>query len=350
MTTKKRLIILFIKTFVISFAPMLTVILAVYSYASNTIQPPELPQFEIVTTLPSGGYNSNDLYEEQDTGDLPQIIKFEERKPYFFTFLVVGLTEGNNANTIMVASYDANTREANIVSIPRDTIVDFQRNNRKIVAAYQVGRLHGGGHQGGINRLKEEVTTIVGFRPDFYIRIDYEAFESMINSVGGIEMYVPFHKRYDDPLQNLHINISAGFQVLDGRNALHFARYRNGNDPRFTITDYQRIENQQKVISALASKLLTPASLLRIPEFVNIFNTYIHSNLGMGELLWFANQARGIGDLSNLNMHTIPMLGTSGVPYWFELPDEMGIIELVNTTVNPLVRDINTGDTRIVIQ
>ncbi|MCL2573048.1 MAG: hypothetical protein FWE34_00675 [Defluviitaleaceae bacterium] len=43
----------------------------------------------------------------------------------------------------------------------------MERNSRKIVSAYPVGRLHGGGHEGGVERMRCEVSTLIGFRPDF---------------------------------------------------------------------------------------------------------------------------------------------------------------------------------------
>jgi len=248
----------------------------------------------------------------------------------------------------MIVAYDAENHRGYIISIPRDTRVDFQRNRRKIVSAYLVGNLNGGGHEGGAERVKYEVSTLIGFRPDFYISINYDAFAKMIDAVGGVEIYVPFHKIYDDPWQNLHINIPAGLRTLDGVNALHFARYRMGNDRRQTITDYQRIENQQQVLAAVGRQLLTPASILRIPEFIDIFNDYVYSDLTTGELTWFATQARHIGGIDNLHLYTLPMTGTSGAPAWYELADEAGIIELVNRTVNPLVRDITASDLRVV--
>jgi len=292
--------------------------------------------------------NTNSEYDTYNELPPPHLMQFEERKPNFFTFLIFGLTEGNHANTIMVAAYDANTRQGYLISIPRDTRVDFERTRRKIVNAYPVGMMGGRGHEGGVERMRHEVSTLVGFRPDFYISIDYDAFARVIDMVGGVEIYVPFHMRYDDPCQNLHINIPAGLQTLDGHNALHFARYRRGNSNSPTITDYRRIEHQQQVVDAVIRELLTPASILRIPEFINIFNTYVASDLTVGELTWFANQARHIGGLDALHMYTLPMLGTSGAPAWYELADRDGILELVNRTVNPLVRDITANDVRIV--
>ncbi|MCL2421920.1 MAG: LCP family protein [Defluviitaleaceae bacterium] len=359
---KRRRFRVFFKAFFISFG-FIAIATGVGIYAMSSVRPPDVPVVEpVVRSLPTWDLAPVDIppviYEEPEEdigfeydGPPPAIADFSERKPLFFTFLIVGLTEGLNANTIMVAAYDGETRQGYIISIPRDTPVDVQRNNRKIVSAYNVGRLRGGGHEGGINRLKEEVQTIVGFRPDFYVSIDYAAFERMIDAVGGVEVYVPFHKRYDDPWQDLHIDLPAGLHVLDGQDALHFARYRTGNDRSETITDYQRIENQQTVISAMVESLMTPMTIFRIPEFIGIFNSYVDSDLSSGELLWFANQARNFigGDGADaLSFYTLPMLGTSGPPRWYELADEEGILELVNRTVNPFVDDITAADIRIV--
>lgn len=347
---RKRLLGLFAKAFGITFMLLMSLGVIAYSVIDHTVQAPAPPALQVMSLLayaeelPQG----DETEAPEDTLSIPQTLQFEERRDNFFTFLLVGLTEGYGANTVMVASYDADTREAHLISIPRDTRVDFNRNNRKLVAAYQVGRLHGGGHAGGIARLKQEVATLIGFVPDFYIRIDYDAFERIIDSVGGIEVYVPFHMRWDDPLQNLHINIPAGQQTLDGRNALHFARHRNANPGFRAITDYQRMENQQLVINQLASQLLTPASLLRIPTFVEIFQQYFDTDLDLGALMWFANQARGIGDLSNLNMHTLPMGGTSGAPAWYEFADPQAVLTLINATVNPMVRPVTLADVRII--
>jgi len=359
MFKNKRFIKIFATTFFTTIAVAALAGGGVWYAVNNTIRPPELPSIPVAAMQQSPSsvrntssrFDTNGLdtdYEPEDALLPPSLLQFEERKPSFFTFLIFGLTEGNHANTVMVAAYDAIAQQGYIISIPRDTRVDFQRNRRKIVAAYLVGNLNDGGHEGGAERMKYEVSTLIGFRPDFYISIDYDAFIRSIDMVGGVEIDVPFHKMYDDPWQNLHINIPAGQQVLDGRNALHFARYRRGNSNSQTITDYQRIKNQQQVLSAVVNELLSPASLLRVPEFISIFNEYVYSDLAMGELAWFASQARHVGGIENLHLYTLPMAGTSGAPHWYELADEAGILELVNRTVNPLVRDITSNDVRIV--
>jgi len=340
-----------IKIVIIFFSIMLFGIGAGWIAFSSIIRPPTIPQTPAaVNTLTVNGGNSSSSSDNVDNGvGMPLTEEdFEERKPMFFTFLIFGLTEGLNANTIMVASYDSIAGEANLISIPRDTLVDVQRNSRKIVSAYPVGRLGGQGHAGGVERMRYEVQTLIGFRPDFYISVDYEAFVRMVDAVGGVEVHVPFRMFYIDTYQDLHIDLQAGLQTLNGRDALLFSRYRTGTEGISpTISDYRRIEHQQQVLSAVVRQLLTPASILRIPEFINIFNSHFDSDLSPGELLWFATQARSIGGADAIGLYTLPISGTSGLPFWYELPDEEGILELVNRTVNPFVRDITAEDLRL---
>ncbi|MCL2392242.1 MAG: LCP family protein [Oscillospiraceae bacterium] len=363
MSKYKRIIKILVKIVLIATCAIMLIVGAGWLYLRSIMKPPEIPVHSAdaaalgytpvgnrpqVSLTPNFAQTESEPQDDakEDKTPPPPAMHLENRRPLFFTFLIFGLDESRNADTIMVGAYDGKTQQGYIISIPRDTRVDVQRNNQKINAAYAIGQ-NRGGHQGGVDRLKYEVSTVIGFRPDFYISIDYMAFVRMVNAIGGVPIYVPFHMLYDDPDQDLHINIPAGMQVLDGQNALHFARYRLGNDRRFTINDYQRIAHQQQVISALFQELLTPATLLRIPEFVRIFNDHVGTDLAYGELLWFANQVRLVGT-DALALYTLPSHGTSGAPYWYELADMTGIIELVNRTVNPFTHDITSADLRIV--
>jgi len=343
----------FLKILAIIFAVLILLVAAGWIYLSRAIRPPVVPQIPITTTPADNGHTPQpSTGDDDDEPPPPAVQQFEERRPDFFTFVIFGLTEGLNANTIMVAAYDAAAREAFLISIPRDTLVVNDRiNNRKIVASYPSGRMGGRGHEGGVERVKDEVATLVGFRPDFYISVDYAAFVRMVDAVGGVEIYVPFRMYYSDPCQDLYIDLQPGLQLLNGHDALLFSRYRTGTQGVSpTISDYQRIVHQQQVLSAVFDRLLTPASLLRIPEFIRIFNDYVNSDLASGELLWFANQARNIGGIDALSTYTLPMAGNSGASPWYEFADEAGILELVNRSVNPFVRDITSQDVRIILR
>jgi LCP family protein required for cell wall assembly len=356
---KSKLTRLFIKAFGITVIIALFIFTASWLTLRYNIRPPVPGSFTgsgtNVPAAANGPHAAAFIRPEQENAKpddhlpYPEPPESGERKMLFYTFLIIGLDEGVNTDTIMVAAYDGVAKQAYIVGIPRDTKVNVNRRTQRINAAYPVGTLNGGGREGGINQLKREIRTLVGFVPDYTVMVDFEAFVRMVDAVNGIEIDVPFDMKYDDPYQGLTINISKGIQTLYGDDALRFARYRLGNDARHTISDYQRIGNQQAVIQALLKKLLRPANVLRIPEFVGIFNKYTYTDIKMHEMLWFAEQLNEVrGKEDALKTYTLPTVGTSGPPIWYELADEDGIIELVNRTVNPYLRDIGTADLDII--
>jgi len=345
---------MFLKTCLITFG-VLTIIFAAGSVAYTlTVRPPEIPSIERSEepdTHMNYGFIPGEWHQEDAAISgrrAPEGFTDADRKEDFFTFLIIGLDDGVNTDTIMVASYDGVNREANIISIPRDSLVNVSRRVKKINAAFPSGTLHGGGMAGGINQLQREISTIIGFMPDFYIVIDMDAFVRIIDAVGGVDVYVPFNMRYFDPTDNLRIDIPRGQQHLDGNQALHFARFRLGGADSRTISDYDRIENQQAIIHAALEGLLRPESLLRIPEFIRIFNDNVHSDITAGNMIWFANELREIRGTDALSTYTIPTTGTSGLPMFYEFLCEEGILELVNRTVNPFIRDIEAHDIDII--
>lgn len=331
----------FIFSFFITLGILVTVMAVAYGVHAGITElarPPAIPT-HVEITRPDGG-NSDKAEDNSGNADgSPDIIAVMERKPLFYTFLLFGLDSGNNADAIIVGALDIGGRQAHVISIPRDTLVDVPRRLRKPTAAYAVGRGGGRGHEGGVAQMNADVQTLFGFQPDFYISINEQAFVRVVDSVGGVQVNVPFNMRYDDPHQNLHINISEGTQILNGRQALHFARFRMANPGFRAITDYQRIENQQQIIRALFSELLTPRTIARVPELIDIYQEYVNTNMDNREMLWFAgqlNQLRG----ATISTYTLPTRGTSGAPGWYELPDRDAILELINRTVNPFSEEI----------
>jgi len=326
----------------------------------RTVQPPEPPP--IYVTLPVHVQPPREpdrapafIAPEPDPADedildaLPPFVESEwERRERFFTFLIFGLDEGVNTDTIMVAGFDEIAGRACVISIPRDTRVDVQRRARKINAAYPAGRLHGGGHEGGVEQLKREVQTLIGFRPDFYVMLDMDVVVQIIDAIGGVEINVPFHMRYtQDIYQDLYIDIAAGVQILDGEAAMNFARFRYA-DPGFrSITDFTRMRHQQQLLSALFRSMIRPANILLIPELVRLGDELLVTDLERRHLAWFGQQLALSTSYYAFETHTLPIRGNTGRAPWYEYPDPQGILDLVNRTINPFTTDITLDMLRI---
>ena len=351
----------FIIAFFVTVSISLIIVGGVHAAVTRIIRPPEVGRYVVMQFSTTGGALTTTLPQENIFEGLnlgisqnicPSLEKTMEvvfeRRPNFYTFLIYGLDDGNNADTIMVAAFDGNTRNAYIIGLTRDMRVDVDRavGRSKLVASYAAGRANGGGHEGGISRLKYEVSTLIGFQPDFYMSVRYAAFVRLINAIGGVQIHVPFHMYYSDPCQDLFINIPAGTQRLNGQQALNFARFRQGNEGHRGVTDFQRMSNQQAVISAAVDEILSPRTITRIPELLSIYRDNVITDLDYGELAWFANDIR-VNGLGTLYTYNLPSARTERRG-WYEIPDKEGILELVNRTINPFTIDITAEMVRIV--
>ena len=349
---------LFVKILLTCMLAILTMAFLGWTAIRSWIEPPEIPditQNVAITSLDNFAFLPLDDEEEKegemfvwDGSRAPEGFTADDRKEQFYTFLIIGIDDGVNTDAIVVASFDGINKEVNIISIPRDSLVNVTRRIKKISAAFPIGSLRGRGREGGIAQLQRELKTIIGFIPDFYIAIELDALPRIIDALGGIEVYVPIDMRWNDRRQNLRIDIRRGLQRLDGENAAHFVRYRRGSRGFITITDYQRIENQQAAIKAMLTELMRPWNIFNLPALVNIFNEHVHSDISFGNMAWFAEQLLTNVRSDAFSMYTIPTIGTSGPPMYYEVLNGAEIIELVNRTINPYMRNIEARHLSII--
>jgi len=351
---------LFIKTFLITTLILAALIFSGGVFLLNWIKPPEIAaQSADDSDLDDDWVDVASIPLHADEADRfvggvligAENFSSSDRKKDFYTFLIFGTDKvGYNTDTIMVASYDAVNKAANIISIPRDTLVNVKRTVKKINAAYGAGFLYEGGHEGGIDQLKREISTLIGFLPDYYVMINLNAFVKIVDAVGGIDIYNPYNMNYDASDQDLYIHIPKGQHHLYGEEALKFARYREGNNNVGGISDLQRIENQQTVINAVLEKVLKPENIAKIPEFIDIFNENVSSDLETENMLWFAAQINEIRGTEALNMYTLPSGGSINhkTRGWYSYLDEAAVLELVNRTINPYTKDIEAGNLNII--
>ena len=266
------------------------------------------------------------------------------RRPDFFTFLIFGYDEGRRTDTIMVGAYDDVTQQAYIISIPRDTRVHSSGGNlRRINAAYPIG-LNRYGHAAGVDNLKNEVQTLVGFRPDFYVGLNEDVFVAIVDAVGGVYIDVPFRMHYSDPCQDLYIDLQEGHQRLDGEAALHFVRFRYHYDRRGAISNHLRMQHQHMLIDAMRDELMTPMTLLRIPRFIRAYTSYMSTDLSITNMLWFGQQL-ALGDIS-IDTYNYPVTSVRSTA-WYDIANGREALELINRTINPFTQDITMDMLRL---
>lgn len=262
-----------------------------------------------------------------------------------YTFLLVGNDNGTgNTDTIMVARFDTNEHTINVVSIPRDTLVNIGWNTKKINSVYW-GTKNGGGV--GIDGLKKQIKNICGFEIDCYIVINLEAFIDIVDAIGGIDFDIPIKMDYDDPAGNLYIHHEAGVKHLDGKEAMGVVRYRNNNDGSgYPIPDIGRISTQQAFIKTVATKMLTLGNIPNIGKIISIITENLDTDLSASNIGFVVRQFLKCKS-EDINFYTAPTLGADiyGLSYQYLKVTEW--LEMVNEHLSPYSEEITTANINI---
>jgi len=160
--------------------------------------------------------------------------------------------------------------------------------------------------QGGAPLLVETVERNTGLHIDHYMEVGFKGIRDITDAVGGVNMCVPA----DVTDENSGLNLLAGCQELDGRNALAYVRMRYA-DPK---GDLGRIERQQQFLSSVMKKVATPAVLLNPISMWKLVDAGTGSvNVGETDTVMdIGNLAKAMRALSNGNgtLTTVPVSET----------------------------------------
>ena len=243
-----------------------------------------------------------------------------------YNILICGTDDdGYRTDTIIVAHLDEETHDVALMSVPRDTVV--LTGNGGIM---KINSVYAGGGADGMARLSKRLGAMLGFELDGYVLVNLEAFRETVDLVDGVEFDVPQDMYYQDPTQNLHIDLKAGKQLLDGEKAMELVRFRKG----YASQDIQRTKVQQEFLRALAKKVLSVSSLTKIKEFADVFSTYVTTDLTVGNMLYFAKALMQC-DFDAMKTYTLEGEGAmiNGGSYY---PLYAGkLVQVVNESFNP---------------
>lgn len=232
--------------------------------------------------------------------------------------LILGVStdlDSQLTDTIMVASYNPNTQKANLLSIPRDSYTG--KNTAKATASLKINALY------NIEKTPEKtlkaVNEITGLDIKYYVVVKTEALIQLVDAIGGVEFNVPIDMKYDDPTQDLHIDLKAGTQKLDGEKAEQVLRFRHSNPDKITgqmstypseygNDDFGRMRTQRDFISALLKQTLKPGNIFKLGEILEIAHKNVETNL---ELSYIKDYIPYAVEFNTDNLQTATLPGTT---------------------------------------
>lgn len=230
----------------------------------------------------SNSFGPMDLFKKEEAGK--RVFGTSDR----LNILILGIdynyndqgilyTKGARSDTILVMSLSREAKFLNLVSIPRDTqvLIADDIGYDKINSAYSYGN---------IEQARETVSNFLGIPIHHHVILKVSGAKEVVNALGGLPIDVEKNMDYDDNWGKLHIHLKKGPQVLDGEQAVGYARFRMDEEG-----DRGRIRRQQQVVRALGQKLKEPAMLSRVDELARVVKQNLDTDLNLFQMVDLAN-------------------------------------------------------------
>ena len=244
-----------------------------------------------------------------------------------FNILIMGEddVEGSRrSDKVLFATIDIDDKNMRILSLPRDTRVQ--------IPGHGVQKLNHAFAYGGQDLLKATVEKYLGQPILYYVIIDYVSFPAVVDILGGVEIDVQKRMRYVDRAGKLDINIQPGLQVMDGKTALHYVRFRMD-----ALGDIGRVHRQQQFIKAILKKVYDPRILVKIPELtaqtMKLFKTDMSPALSI-QLAGFAQNELGRERIFFSTLHG-QAATINNLSYW--VGDTKSANEFLDTPIEMLI-------------
>ena len=227
---------------------------------------------------------------------------------------------GTRSDTMLLVSIAPYGKNINVISIPRDSKVYIAGKSKadKINHAFAYG---------GAKLTVRTVEEVFGVKINNYVAISNAGVVKLIDTLGGLPIYIEKNMKYDDYSAKLHINLKQGNHVLSGKETEGYLRFRHDS-----FGDIGRIRRQQWFFNALIARLKDPTVIIKLPELLKIMPEYIQTDLSGYELTKYVGIAKNI-DSSSIQIATIPGApSTKGIiSYW--IIDPIKTQELIDKMV-----------------
>jgi LCP family protein required for cell wall assembly len=185
-----------------------------------------------------------------------------------------GTTKGEipRSDSMMVVSLDPVREQIHVFSILRDTYTQIPEHGKNRI---NTAITH------GPKTAMSAVSDLLGIPVQFYVYTDFQGFIKLVDAVGGVDFYVEKDMSYESKADKheYDINLKEGQQHLDGTTALQYVRFRHD-----ALSDYSRTKRQRAFTDAIANKLKSTTSIMKLPSILEEVSPYIDTNLSVNEM------------------------------------------------------------------
>ncbi len=267
----------------------------------------------------------------------------KEEVPEKITMLLLGVDEDNSrdgtrTDTIMVACFDTINKKLSLISIPRDTRVQVPEDRYEVMREnipnlntnkVKINSIYSYGGEQGMDFLERQIEELLDIKIDYYAKINFKGFVSLIDSIGGVDYNVKKRCYYNDKM-GLVIDLYPGEQHLDGEKAIQLVRFRTG----YARADLERVEVQRDFLKAFLKQALSKEKVMSNPKaYVDTVTEYVETDVTLSDIPMLISAAEGF-DGSNFKGYTLPGEDEykNGVSYY--IYDETEIKKMIDEVYN----------------
>ncbi len=199
----------------------------------------------------------------------------------------------------MVVAVNPNTKKILLVNIPRDYYVGLEGNSSKLDKLTHAGNY-------GINCSMSTLEALFGIKFNYYVKVNFKSVVDIVDALGGITVQSDFNFKSRHSFSGNYYSFKKGENNLMGDAALAFARERKS----FSNGDRQRGIHQQKVISAVFDKVISPSMLnpSKINSVLKAITSNMKTNVSSSEISSLVQMQ--LGDMASWDIQTFSVDGT----------------------------------------
>ena len=274
--------------------------------------------------------NTNDQSLSDDELDItvssaePLVMTPEVVRPNAINFLLVGLDRRRLADAIIVGSLHRDTGDINLMSVPRDLRIslteerqaEMLEHSRWVPQNLKINEVRAlGGRVEGLDFMVDELSEVLGVPIDYYVEIRLDAFKRVVDAIGGVDFFVPRDMFYEDPYQDLFIDLRRGQQRLNGTAAEGLVRFRDHDGP-----GWNRDAMQVQFMQAVFNQTLSRQGFLNNPlSLINIVLSEVRTNAGLS-VVQYIPLIPTVAD-GEFTTHVLPGRGRIVEGIYFFVPD-----------------------------
>ncbi|MEG2621231.1 MAG: LCP family protein, partial [Bacilli bacterium] len=219
-----------------------------------------------------------------------------------FTVLVMGVDSekenlssgsGMNGDALLLMTFNPNTMNATILSIPRDTYVPIACYKNKAKSKINAAAY------GGEKCMMDTITNFTGINIDYWVKINFKGVVSLVNALGGVDVNVPYTFCEQNSKREWGKNtvfVKKGIQTLNGEQALALSRHRKRDtlhkqycasyyNTKYIINDFVRGQSQQLVINGIINKAKSIRSFNQIYSLLDVVGNNMDTNIDKETML-----------------------------------------------------------------